>query len=523
MPVSFSSIPSNWKMPLYWVEVDPSMAGYPRSRLTSLIIGTMLSTGAAIPDVPIPVPSQADARQLFGYGSMLDGMVQFFTQNNFSQELWVVPIKEASAGVAAGGSITVTTPSTAAGTLPVYISGRRVQVFVAAGEPINTTATNIAAAINADPSMPVIAVATTADVALTCKWKGVEGNEIDVRFAYGGLLAAEQVPIGLGLTIANVPVGGIGGKLTGGTGTVDITAALANLGDEIYEYVAIGYTDSTSLALAETEYGFSDIGRWGWARQLYGHLFAAKIGAVTTGDDTGYTDLLEYGPSNNSGVLSIMAIEAEAPTPSWCWASAYTAMAARALLDDPARPLQTLSLTGCLPAPKHQRFTKAECNNLAWVGLATQGVNDAGTPGILRETTTYQKNLYGQGDDAYELVPTLATLAALFRRQRQAITSKFPRSKLADDGTRFGAGQAIVTPKTIMAELVAQYRADEFIGLVENGDAFKANLIVERDSNDPNRINVLYPPDLINQLRIFAVLAQFRLQYDRGVNTAIAA
>jgi hypothetical protein len=31
----------------------------------------------------------------------------------------------------------------------------------------------------------------------------------------------------------------------------------------------------------------------------------------------------------------------------------------------------------------------------------------------------------------------------------------------------------------------------------------------------------LYPPDLINQLRIFAVLAQFRLQYDRGVDTAI--
>jgi len=26
-------------------------------------------------------------------------------------------------------------------------------------------------------------------------------------------------------------------------------------------------------------------------------------------------------------------------------------------------------------------------------------------------------------------------------------------------------------------------------------------------------VNVLYPPDLVNQLRIFAVLGQFRLQY----------
>jgi hypothetical protein len=32
---------------------------------------------------------------------------------------------------------------------------------------------------------------------------------------------------------------------------------------------------------------------------------------------------------------------------------------------------------------------------------------------------------------------------------------------------------------------------------------------------------VLYPPDLINQLRVFAVLAQFRLQYDRGIDLQI--
>jgi phage tail sheath gpL-like len=312
-----------------------------------------------------------------------------------------------------------------------------------------------------------------------------------------------------------------GHKLTGGTGTVDISTALVNLGDEIYEYVATGLTDSTSLALLETEYGFGDSGRWGWLRQLYGHVFAAHKG-TEVGEDKGYADLLEYGPENNSGVLSVMGIEAHSPSPPWSWAAAYAAKAARALLNDPARPLQTLAMEGCLPAPKHQRFTKKQCNDFSGVGIATQGVNDDGIPAILRESTTYQKNLYGQGDDAYELVPTLATLAALFRSQRHAITSKYPRHKLADDGTRFGAGQAIVTPKIIKAELIAQYRADEFLGRVENAQAFKKNLIVERDPNDPNRVNVLYPPDLINQLRIFAVLAQFRLQYNRGVDTDIA-
>jgi len=60
-----------------------------------------------------------------------------------------------------------------------------------------------------------------------------------------------------------------------------------------------------------------------------------------------------------------------------------------------------------------------------------------------------------------------------------------------------------------------------FSGLVEDLRNFKRYLIVERDPNDPNRVNVLYPPDLINQLRIFAVLAQFRLQFDRGVDLEI--
>jgi phage tail sheath gpL-like len=510
MPVSFNNIPANWRMPLYWVEVDPSMAGFPTSRLPSLLIGTKNASGVAPADVPVPVGSLSEGQRLFGFGSMLDGMIDTFFKNNFAQELWVLPIAEAGAGVAASGTLTVTAPATQAGSLAVYIAGRRVQVGVAAGDTNGGIAADIAAAIAADPSMPVTATNPVTDspiVTLTAKWKGVEGNDIDVRLNYGGSLASEEMPIGLAITVSGT------GKLTGGTGSTSLAAGIANLGDESYEYVATGFTDSTSLVALETEYGFGDNGRWGWMRQLYGHLFGAYRGT--------YAASLIYGPANNSGVLSLMAVETQSPTPTWAWAAAYAAKAARALLNDPARPLQTLTLDGCLPAPRHQRYTQAELNALSGVGLATQGVNGDGVPAIKRESTTYQKNLYSQGDDAYELVPTLATLAALFRSQRHAITSKYPRHKLADDGTRFGAGQAIVTPKIIKAELIAQYRQDEFIGRVENAAAFKANLIVERDPNNPNRVNVLYPPDLVNQLRIFAVLAQFRLQYNRGVDTVI--
>ena len=220
----------------------------------------------------------------------------------------------------------------------------------------------------------------------------------------------------------------------------------------------------------------------------------------------------------NAGVLSILAFEVESPSPAFEWAAAYTAKAQRALANDPARPLQTLSLTDIKLAPLHERFNFVELNSLALNGLAIQKAGSDNQPMLAREQTTYQLNLYGMPDDAYELVTTLATLARLLRNQRHAITSKFPRHKLANDGTRFGPGQAIVTPGIIKGELIAQYRMDEFNGLVEDTRNFKRHLLVERDPNDPNRVNVLYPPDLINQLRIFAVLAQFRLQYDRGID-----
>lgn len=508
MPVSFNSIPANWKQPLYWVEVDPSKAGSLTLRQPALLFGYKLAGGTATPNVPVPIGSVSEAQQLGGLGSMIDAMAQIFFKNSASQEVWIMPLAEPTAGVAAAATLTVATPPQQAGTVYVYVAGRCVAVPISATDTTTTVAASIVAAVNADPSMEAIASNAAAVVTFTAKHKGADGNDIDFRVNYRGSLAAEDMPPGLTFTLGN------NGKLTGGTGTPDFTAAIPALGDEGYEFVAFPYSDSTSLVAIGTEYGFGDSGRWGWMRELFGHVFSARRGT--------YSALLTWGPNNNAGPISVMAMEQNMPSPAWHVAAAYAAKAARALINDPARPLQTLSLDGILPAPKNQRFLLTELNNLAGVGLATQGVGADGVPMIKRESTTYQKNLYGQGDDAYELVTTLATLAAVMRRQKAAITSKFPRHKLADDGTRFGPGQAIVTPKIVKAELVAQYRQDEWEGLVENATAFKTNLIVERDSNNPNRLNVLYPPDLINQLRMFAVLAQFRLQYDRGVDTAIA-
>jgi phage tail sheath gpL-like len=504
MPISFNQIPGSWKQPLYWVEVDGSKAGPTNSQPPGLLVGTKMTVGVAVPDVPIVIGSQSDADHQFGIGSELAAQFRAFFANNTGQEIWALPVAEPSGGSIASATITVATPPTEAGTYHLYIGGQHIAVNVAAGDTAIEVAANIAEEINAVVTLPVVAATpTTAVVTINSRWKGILANDISLLDNYYGKVGGEQMPAGMTVTYS-------GATLAGGAGVPAFTNALANLGEQAFEYVSLPYTDSTSLQGWETEYGFSDTGRWGWMRQLFGHLFSAKRGL--------YSDLITWGATRNGRVLSALAVEPDSPTPVWAWSAAYAGKAARALSIDPAQPLQTLHLETVLPAPLHLRFNLGELNTLSGHGLATQRTEGGDPPMLARETTTYQFNAYGQPDDAFELVTTLATLAKLIRNQRNAITTKYGRHKLADDGTRFGAGQAIVTPAIIKAELIAQYAGDQFLGLTENLRAFKDALIVERNVSDPNRLDVNYPPDLVNQMRVFAVLAQFRLQYNRGID-----
>lgn len=504
MTIPFVNIPANWRMPLWWGEVDPSRAGTPTFLQPALLIGIRnTGEGTAANNAIVAIGSADAADAYWGKGSMLARMARVFLAGNATQLLYGCGVAEPAAGVKATGTITVSSAPTAAGTLNLYIAGQRVQVAIAATDTANGVATKIKAALDAALDLPVTATVATNVVTLTCRWKGASGNDIKLQDNILGLDGGESMPTGLALTYV---------AMASGTAAPDLSGALLAMGDDDYKFTALPFADTTSLDLFATEYGFGDTGRWGFIRQLYGAVYTAVR-------DT-YANLVTLGPARNDPVISRMAIEPECPSPTWEVSAAYAAQAAKGFTNDPARPLQTLALAGVMAAVRGSRFTTTNCNSLAGLGFATQFVNADRKMAIRRETTSYQKNTLNVADDAYTDLTTLYTLSTLFERQRQAITSKFPRHKLANDGTRFGPGAAIVTPKIIKGELIAQYATDEYNGLVEDARAFAKNLIVVRDGTNPNRVNVLYPPDLINQLRVFAVLAQFRLQYDR---TPVAA
>ena len=491
-----TQVPESQLVPLYWVNVDGSMAGNLTQQQPALLVGVSSAAGSQPQNQPLVIATLAQAQAAFGAGWEIERMVAAFLNNNVTQLLYACGVPQSAAGVVATGTITISAGSSSGGTYTVYIAGQPVQVLVQSTDTPTIIATNIAAAINAVPTMSVTAVSAAAVVTLTCKWKGISGNDITVLENYLGPNAGQYMPPGMTTVVIS--------PLASGTGSTDYTSAIANTAPGNFVHIAIGDNDSVTFTNWSTETGFGPTGRWNYVRQQYAWVYAAHR-------STNYSTAITYGQTNNIPTISVMEIEPKTPSPFWEVAAAYCGRGASAFLDDPARPLQTLELMGIVPAMPADRYTSVMQNNLTANGLAIQNVDAAGNMMILREATTYQKNQYGQSDTAFSLLTVLSTLATLLSRQRAAITSKFARYKLAPDGTRFGPGQAIVTPTSILGELVAEARLDEWDGLVADVDWFKNNLIVEIDDQNPNRVNVLYPPRLIGQLRIFAVLAQFRL------------
>jgi phage tail sheath gpL-like len=494
-----TGIPENFLLPLFWVTVDPSQAGGSIQNQPALLIGQKIAAGLAALNVPIPIGSAAVAQQQFGAGSMLERMCYRFFKNNPGQQLWAIPITDPSGGAAAGGSLSVTANAGVAGTFSLYIGGQLISVGINASDTAANIATNIAAAVNAITHLPVTAAVdgvSTFKVDFTCKWLGATGNDIQLSDSYLGLAGGQALPGTMTVTYV---------AMNGGTGVPNWTASIAALAAFTFMHIAMPYTDSGSLSAWATELGFGSTGRWSYQRAQYGWIYQ--------GYRNDFSDALTFGLAQNAPVISTMVWEPTTPSPMWECAAAYCAQGAQALLDDPARPLQTLELIGILPAQLAGRFPQADLNILAGSGLAVQAVDANGVPAIVRESTQYQLNAEGQSDTAFGLVTVLSNLAALLISMSAAITSKYPRHKLAPDGTRFGPGQAIITPSIAKAELISEARQAEFNGLMSNVAAFIANLVVQIDPSNPNRLQVLWPPQLMGQLRQFTLLAQFRLMY----------
>lgn len=490
--IPFHQIPAKIRVPLFYAEVDNSQANTAQTTQRALVLAQITADGTAPPNIPAISQGSDDAIRAGGEGSMLALMLAAYRVNDAFGEVWYLPLADASGAMPAKGSVTITAAPTAAGTFCLYVAGVRIAQPVQPTQSVSDIASALAAVIQNTKGVPATVDASGGTVNFTARNAGPCGNEIDLRVNYLGTPGGEVLPAGMAYTLA---------PMTGGATAPDLAAALDGLGDMPFDFVVCPYTDTASLDGLKTF--LDDInGRWSWQQMLYGHAFTAARGTLG--------GLVAIGTARNDQHASIMGFN-DSPTPAWIWASSLAGASAVSLRADPATPLQTLPLVGVLAPPVQSRFALGDRNALLYDGISTFTVGDDGTVAIENLISTYQKNAFGQPDDSYLEVETLYTLSTVLRHLRAVVTSKYARVKLADNGTRFASGSNVVTPNVIRADLIATYQTDEENGLVQGSDIFAKGLIVERNAGNRNRVDALWPGILINQLRIFALLAQFRL------------
>lgn len=490
MGIDFREIPVTWRVPGTFVEFDWTAAnqGLVLDMQRLLIFAQKLSTGTGATNTPLDLLSSDQGVQLGGRGSMAARMARAAKKNNTVTDCKIILLDEPAAGVKAAGSVTFGGAGT--GTIPLVIDGRLVQVATASTDNAAAMATAAAAAINADLDLPVTAAIDgfdTAKVNLTCRWKGETGNQIDLRVGYWRGLKA---PAGVTVTVA---------AMSGGTGVPSLTAALDALTDIQWHHVVFPFTDSVSIAAIAAE--MED--RWNGLRQKEGQIWTALTGT--------HGQLTTFGAGVNSGTGSTIGV-GKSPTAAYAIAAAYGAACAYRLGIDPSRQLRSVVLDDVLPPEEADRFTDQERNLLLYKGIATTVETIDGKVLIERAITWRQVNDFGLPDPSRLDVTTVAVASAMRQTARNYVSTRFPDFKLADDGTRWSPGQAVLTPSLFKGHVIALARLWEEEGWVESVDAWKDGIVVTRPKEvDPNRLDILLPPDIINNAMVFAFLIQPRV------------
>jgi phage tail sheath gpL-like len=484
MSIQFNQIPVNWQVPGVYAEVDNSGAvqGTPAQRKPVLLVGMRTSAGTIAEAIVKPITAASQGITYFGQGSQLAHMIERFIQTNPNAELYAVALDEDAAGVKATCTLTVTGTATEDGTIALLVGGRKVNVGVTNGDVQNAIGAAIDDALDLEADLAVTAADVDNVVTLSARHKGVYGNSLSVQHSY---YTGQKLPAGVALAIT---------AFASGATDPDIADAIAAIPGVQYYTVVTGFTADANMDTLELE--LED--RWGPMQAIPGHAIAAVWAT--------YADSQTYGNARNSAFSTVLAT-GKSPTPPWECASILAAV--EVAENDPARPRQNRKLPRMLPPVIADRFTLTERNLLLLDGMATYKI-DADECYIERMVTTFQTT-GGIADPSYHDIETLRTLAFLRHSLVTRFALRYPNAKLANDGTNFGPGQIVVTPKIARGEVLALFDEWELAGLVEGRAQFAAQLIVERNADNPNQLDMFLPPDLINQLRVTAAQIGYKL------------
>ena len=461
--ISFDTLPASIRKPGKYFEFNTRLAvrTLPANVQRVLIIGQR-NQGAPHPAlVPVDVYSDIEARDLAGQGSQAHMMVRAAIKAYPYLRLTMILVDDDDAGLAAAGSITFSGTATGSGVVSLVIGGQVVRVSALRDETAASVATAMAGVINSHERLPVTAAAAAGILTLTARNAGAAGNKICLE-------CSETVP-GLDAAVA---------AMSGGQVDPDISPALDAVFASGHTIIITPFTQQESLtALREHLDAVSHaleqrgaIGVYAWTGTLaQGGTLARQI---------------------NSGRITYGLLPGSASLP-WEVAAAYGAVLASE--EDPARPLNTLALAGIELPPIDQRLGRVEQETALYNGGTPLEVGPGDKVQIVRAVSTYVLDAQGVEDVSLLDITTIRTLDYVRKACRERISLRFPREKLSER-----------TPPKVRSELIDVLLKLEELEIVEAVKDNLDGLIVERDSQDANRLNARIPVDVVNGLHVFA-------------------
>ena len=494
----FNTIPGNIVAPIFTFEVNSGGQFENSARL--LLIGHKTAAGNAALDAPVVCSSTLEARQLFGPGSMLDDMVRLARKNAPAQEIWCLPATES--GTAEVRTVTVDTVPAGGGQGVIEIAGEPINITIAAGDTKNAVAAALGAAISGyynplnEASLPFTCSVANAVLTLTARHKGTVLSDIDIH-----------IPV---LTGANAFSGNLTiATTTPGAGSPDLSAGLAALGDDAFDWMVSPFGDATNVGRYKSL--LSDVaGRWAWNRQIYGHVFFPVTDSVA--------NITTAGLAQDDRHISMIPRPAtgSTPQPAWQWAAAIVARIVPWLADgangNVSRNQTGLSVEGIAPPRDRAKwYGYATRDSLLRSGVSTWSVDQAGRV-LVDKLITMQRTTLGVPDSTFRDIQKIGQLVYALRKFRTDLTLEHGQKAIADDNP--GNVQAVTTPRDIAATFMHAYQSMVLSGVLENADEAAQRLRVERNKDNPNRVDIYAPIDTVNPLDIIAanavVYSQFR-------------
>jgi len=461
--ISFDTIPSGTLKPGKYFEYNTKLAvrSLPANDQTVLIIGQRTSDGAVDALKPMDVFSADQAAKYFGSGSLAHIAAVAAIKANPYVALTVIAVDDDTAGQPAKATLALDGTATADGAYALFVGKARVAIATYATDTAATMATRLGAQIAQLPMLPVTAKVTDGSVELTAKNKGEAGN---------GIVLSQLNQTG-GLTVTITP-------FAGGLNDPDIAPALAAVFGSTYNlYATCWPTEASLTTLREHLDEISGALEERPAIGVAGTPGTLASATTLTGELNAGRITLGWYPGSVCSPAEIAAI--------------YAAVIASET--DPARPLDTLALTGLDIAPVPARSGRNEQENALHNGVTPFEVGPGNVVQIVRSITTYTKDAEGVDDPALLDITTIRSLDYARKAWRQRIALRFPREKLTEK-----------TSAKVRSELLdVAYQLEE-LEILENIDANKSKLIVEKDDETPGQLDGAIPAEVVQGLHVFA-------------------